>query len=338
MNIRHTYIILSLLMAIFLPGCHIHEEPHLTEDGEIGVDPTRITINVNINLDISLPGTRENVSPTAGHVHRFIVEAVDAQGISVARRRVFYDSDLGATTFSHQISMRLHARKYHIVIWSDYVSDRDLLSDIFYDTSNLYPVKILGKYTACDNAKDAFSGMAEIDLRQYEDVKGASFDVAIDLFRPVGRYQLIATDVQAFRRDLADGSLPRQQFKVRVHYSEFISLGYNCIEGIRKELATGIKYSTALPDLSDFQGNEYVLCFDYCFCGAGEAAKIPVTVDVVNENDEILAREYVTIPLRQGINAVIRGRFLTSTIEGGMTIDPSYDGEINIDLGTLTPE
>ena len=323
---------------MLLPGCVLHEEPYLTEDGELGIDPTDIALLVKINLDINLPGTRENVSPESGHVHRFIVEAVDAADRSVVRRCVLYDYDISATTFSQQVSMRLHARKYNIVIWSDYVSDIDIQSDLFYDTKDLYPVKYKGAYTACNNAKDAFTGNAEIDLRQYSDTKGTSVDVAIDMFRPIGRYQLIATDVQSFQRRLANGGVQPAQLKMRLRYVDFIALGYNCIDGIRKELTAEIEYCTPLPDLSDFQGHELELGFDYCLCAATETIPTAAFVEILNQADEVLARDYIIIPVQQGMNAIIRGRFLTAAIDGGMTIDPSFDGEINIDLGTLTPE
>lgn len=339
MNNPHTYFIASLiLLVMLLSGCVLHEEPHLTEDGEIGVDPTDVALTVKINLDINLPGTRENVSPAPGHIHRFIIEAIDAADRSVVRRSVLYESNLSATNFSQHISMRLHARKYNIVIWSDYISEKDILSDLFYDTTTLYPVKYKGEYTACNNAKDTFTGTAEIDLRQYSDTKGASVDVSIDLFRPVGRYQLIATDVQSFQRRLADGSMQATQFKARVRYADFIALGYNCIDGIRKELTAEIEYYTTLPDLSDYQGFELELAFDYCLCANSEIIPTAAFVEILNQANEVLARDYIIIPVQQGMNAIIRGRFLTAAIDGGMTIDSSFDGEINIDLGTLTPE
>lgn len=41
------------------------------------------------------------------------------------------------------------------------------------------------------------------------------------------------------------------------------------------------------------------------------------------------------IPCERGKNTTVRGNFLTSDANGGIGIDPDYDGDLEVDLGEL---
>ena len=44
-----------LLFTVLLAnGCSLHEEPEMTPDGEWGVDPTAVTLNLNLTMNLSL--------------------------------------------------------------------------------------------------------------------------------------------------------------------------------------------------------------------------------------------------------------------------------------------
>ena len=80
---RHIRKLWSGLLALpfLMAACTLHEEPELTADGELGVDPTEVNVEVNLTLDLNLPeqGNEENssarVSANTDYLHRFIVEA-----------------------------------------------------------------------------------------------------------------------------------------------------------------------------------------------------------------------------------------------------------------------
>ena len=56
---------------------------------------------------------------------------------------------------------------------------------------------------------------------------------------------------------------------------------------------------------------------------------------ILNEKNEVLARTAFRIPCERGKNTTVRGNFLTSDINGGIGIDPDYDGDLEVDLGEL---
>lgn len=329
-------MIFAAIAALAAGSCVLHEEPERTADGELGVDPTQVIVNAEITLNIELPGTEETVFALPDTVmQRFVVEAYDRDR-QVVNRQVMYDKDLTATTFSIPVTMRLHAKPYRIVVWSDYVRVSDPEAQLYYNADVLTPVINNGSYRGNANAKDSFSGYVDVDLLGYADEWNAKVTADIELSRPMGRYQIIATDVEAFKRRLDEGSVKGTRFTARVKYASYLSVGFNCYDQIRKHSLNYMTYNTSLGN--KFADPTISIGFDYLFVSPDETLDVPVEVEVVNENSETVSRTVVTIPVARDMNTIVKGRFLTSTADGGLNIDPGYDGDITIDLGTLTPE
>ena len=118
---RNLYILAQCTFLLFITllvnGCSLHEEPEMTPEGEVGVDPTAVTLNLNLAMNLSLaeraPVTITRASET-NYLRRFIVEAyLDRQ---VAVRQTVYEEDFNRASLS--VSMKLHARNYRILVWS----------------------------------------------------------------------------------------------------------------------------------------------------------------------------------------------------------------------------
>ena len=128
------------------------------------------------------------------------------------------------------------------------------------------------------------------------------------------------------------------EFKVRIRYSSYLATGYNVLENVPKNYLSYMSFNQTVK-ASDWQNADKAsmrLCFDYLLCNAGdEVTEIPVEIEIINENDVQVARSFVNIPVKQGYNTVVSGRFMTSSDEGGVTINPDYDGTIDINIGQL---
>ena len=116
---RNLYILAQCTFLLFstllVNGCSLHEEPEMTPEGELGVDPTAVTLNLNLAMNLSLaeraPVTITRASET-NYLRRFIVEAyLDRQ---VAARQTVYEEDFNRASLS--VSMKLHARNYRILV------------------------------------------------------------------------------------------------------------------------------------------------------------------------------------------------------------------------------
>lgn len=333
----NTVIIISVIAS--LSACVLYEEPRRTDTGELGVDPTRVIVNVNMTLNLSIAGEPADISPEAvdGQVYlrRFIITVYNSDREPCCRHCVF-TPDITATSITIPVSMRLNALRYRIAVWSDYVLADEKEKDTIYDTSTLIPVVFNGDYCGNTNLKDAFSGTVDIDLRQYADAFNATAETDIELKRPMGRYEIVSTDLGLFLKRLSDGTVSGKKFHAFVRYTSFVSTGFNIYDCVRKNSVQGLKYKTPI-DIDATESTSVALGFDYVMTAPDEQLDIPVQIDIVNEHNEIVSSSTIRIPVSQNRNSVVRGRFLTASPDGGFNIDNNFDGEITVDIGVITP-
>ena len=97
MKKKLTTYLLYLLLPALMTGC-LYEHPVMTEDGEIGIDPTSVTLNAKLKLNLKMPAAEEGgkalLRPEAGespqYRHRFIIDAY-LNRICVARQVIYQD-------------------------------------------------------------------------------------------------------------------------------------------------------------------------------------------------------------------------------------------------------
>ena len=334
-------------MPFLMAACTLHEEPELTADGELGVDPTEIGVEVNLTLDLNLPeqGNEENssarVSANTDYLHRFIVEAYfNRQPVA---RQVFVESITDRTHLSLPVSMKLHARSYQLVVWKDYVSAETPQEDLHYNTQSLVPViPNRASHTGNTEYKDVFVGTTSLDLTAYADQWGAVVEQDVALQRPVARYELIATDVDKFLQRIADGEVSGERFTARIKYSGYLPVGYNVLDDVPKHSLMYMQYNTSF-DVPEEGTDELRVGFDYVFVSNEGSASVPMEIEIVNEENVTVANSVLNVPLERGKNTVWTGEFLTGDDQGGqgggdepgededgIGIDPDYDNETDL--------
>ena len=345
---RHIRKLWSGLLALpfLMAACTLHEEPELTADGELGVDPTEVNVEVNLTLDLNLPeqGNEENssarVSANTDYLHRFIVEAYfNRQPVA---RQVFVENITDRTHLSLPVSMKLHARSYQLVVWKDYVSAETPQEDLHYNTQSLVPViPNRASHTGNTEYKDVFVGTTSLDLTAYADQWGAVVEQDVTLQRPVARYELIATDVDKFLQRIADGEVNGETFTARIKYSGYLPVGYNALDNVPKHSLMYMQYNTSF-ELPEEGTDELRVGFDYVFVSNEGSASVPMEIEIVNEENVTVANSVLNVPLERGKNTVWTGEFLTGDDqggqggdepgedEGGIGIDPDYDNEIDL--------
>lgn len=346
---RHIRKLWSGLLALpfLMAACTLHEEPELTADGELGVDPTEVNVEVNLTLDLNLPeqGNEENssawVAANTDYLHRFIVEAYfNRQPVA---RQVFVENITDRTHLSLPVSMKLHARSYQLVVWKDYVSAETPEEDLHYNTQSLVPViPNRASHTGNTEYKDVFVGTTSLDLTAYADQWGAVVEQDVTLQRPVARYELIATDVDKFLQRIADGEVSGERFTARIKYSGYLPVGYNVLDDVPKHSLMYMQYNTSF-DVPEEGTDELRVGFDYVFVSNEGSASVPMEIEIVNENNVTVANSVLNVPLERGKNTVWTGEFLTGDDQGGqgggdepgededgIGIDPDYDNETDL--------
>ena len=336
-----------LALPLLMTACTLHEEPELTADGELGVDPTLVNVELTLNLDLNLPeqGNEEEssvrVSANTDYLHRFIVEAYfNRQPVA---RQVFVENITDRTHLSLPVSMKLHARSYQLVVWKDYVSAETPEEDLHYNTQSLVPViPNRASHTGNTEYKDVFVGTTSLDLTAYADQWGAVVEQDVALQRPVARYELIATDVDKFLQRIADGEVSGERFTARIKYSGYLPVGYNVLDDVPKHSLMYMQYNTSF-DVPEEGTDELRVGFDYVFVSNEGSASVPMEIEIVNENNVTVANSVLNVPLERGKNTVWTGEFLTGDDQGGqgggdepgededgIGIDPDYDNETDL--------
>lgn len=343
------WIFMSMALSGLMTACTLHEEPELTASGEVGVNPTEVTVEANLVLNLNLPERGNDAdagAPTvmanADYMHRFIVEAyLNRQPVA---RQVFVENITERTHLSLPVSMKLHASRYQLVVWSDYVSAETPEEDLYYDTNSLVPViPNRASHTGNTEYKDVFSGTVPLDLTSYENQWGAAVELDVELSRPVARYELVATDVTDFLQRVAAGKVTGTSFTARIKYSGYVAVGYNALDGVPKHSLMYMQYNTRF-NLPAEGTEEMRVGFDYVFVTSGEAVSVPLEVEIVDADNVRVANTVLQVTCESGKNTVLRGKFLTDNEEGGenpggsddedggIGFDPDYEGEIDIDI------
>ena len=319
-------ICLFLLLPALMTACSLYEEPELTQDGEPGIDPTGVNVNIALSLQLDTENITDNGTGTradAGHRHRIIVDAY--QNRILSKRQIVYHEMTDAAKLEMDLSMKLHARDYQLVVWADYVST-DSDEDLYYNTATLAPVISPDTYRGNTEYKDVFYSCQDLKLSKYRNQWNASITLEPAMKRPVARYELIANDVEKF---MANGAKAGDKYSLQVRYLGFYDTGFHALDGISKH---GLQYITfnrtiTVPPAGT---TELSVAFDYTFIP--EDGEIPIAVELLDNKENLLARTYLTITYKEGDRIVKRSNFLTADPSGGIGVDPGYDGSIDEDL------
>lgn len=346
MKRKLTTYLLALLLPALTAGC-LYDEVLTTADGEEGTDPTEVTLKANLSLNFKLPALSQSgtalerplADESPEYRHRFVVEAY-LNHQPVARQVVYEDIVDGRTEMTLPVSMKLHARNYEIAVWKDYVQTPDEEQEIagteeyFWDTSTssrLYTVLGSDSYRANNEYKDAFCGSTEIDLGEYRDEWGAVHTEALELTRPVARYELVADDVEKFLSRVESGEVKGESFTVRVKYNDYLRMGYNVPLRLPRHGLMYMQYEKTLR-LKDLQKQQsFPLVFDYVLA-ADDGTSIPLTIEIVDSSKQTVASTTFAVGVQAGRHTVITHSFLTADPDGGIDFDPDYDDEVDIDV------
>lgn len=326
-----------LLLPVFVSSC-LYEDPELTADGELGVDPTAVNIMANLTLETSFDLVNVNRSTRAAtttYLHRFVV-AVYEGSQKVAGQVIYQEIQNGETTVSIPLSMKLHARKYQLAVWADYVakSEEETLQT-FYGATDMEFILRATSYKGNSQYYDAFYGNTPLDLSPYRNQWNVTVPVDVNMSRPMAKYNLIATDVTKFLKKVADKEITGKKFTVTVKYNYYLPTGFDALTGRLKNSLQYIEYNKTV-DLTTLQKeenkDEFNIGFDFLFINNETASSIPVTIEITNESKKVVARyQNLKIPYERNKETNIRGYFLTAS--PGISFDPDFnDEDIIIDV------
>lgn len=370
---KYTKVILAALvfiplLTVLLAGC-VHDFPTMTDDGEQGVDPTLVQVNTEVTLDLEfLPltavvqktrqammntatgnatdnatgtttnattGTTDNTTTTS-YRRRFIVE-VRRDGQPEARQvTVMENAEEDYEQVALPISLKLHAVEYTLVVWTDYVK-AGTTEDLYYDTTNMQQIYCIPPYTGSTDYRDCLYGTASLDLRSYRDEWNARVQVNVEMVRPLAKYEIIATDVKDFLRRMKKKQRNGEgdaTYTIAFAYGFYLPTGFNVLTGKPGTSLAGVQYSMPLTVPTDGT-EELLLGSDYVFVNGTESF-VQLSMEIRDATGTVVSRTTgLKVPYRRGHLTTMRSNFLTNEMQGGVEIDPDFEGSIDVDLDGL---
>ena len=317
-------------------------------EGE-GADPTLVRMNLSLEVDPSIELYTPSRSKTAGtdetHHVRWIVEVFrdEIDGAPVERRVLCCDK---AADGKHtiQTSIPLHAARYHVVAWADYV-DKSSTEDKYYTIGSLSSICIPEpeEYIGDEEHKDAYVGRQAFDLTVYRDRWNETAECAITLERPMAQIEFITTDVDKFLDDLAAkkerqgsrtvadnllGSAPDlSSIQVTVDYACYFPSSFNAYTNKPNDACLGMSFGCCMTPLTEKEAH---LAGDHIFVNGAESA-VTINLTLRDGDGNLLNRiEGINVPIVRGKLTVVRDELLTRSYAPGIGIDPGFDGEIDI--------
>lgn len=317
----------GLICLIFLSAC-IHEYPSGT-----GVFPDKVNATVEINFDLrwdDMVFLVENVSTRAREErpHRFILEVSQNEKIICRDTTYLSDEEFAFGTFNHKLSVPLSPRIYHIAGWYDMTDINHSASQ--FDVDDLREIKVNSTSIADEVTLQCAYGSDYLDLSEYNGQIGSSVTKELTLKHPGARFRLIATDISDFISNRMEDLLRGDTYRLKIDFETGNPGAFNIYSG--KAI-----YEVDLPErtgdllLPFGEYNELAIASGYLFCSPED--QIYMNLTVYNSFQMVVAKTPMfSFPVKRGFVTRVKGDFLTQPIDGAVSIDPKWEGEIIVDM------
>ena len=338
---------LAALFAITSASC-VHQWPEPAD--------TQVVLHLDVDTDIAqgpvLDMTTRSEEATDMYDMRYIIHAFKKIGnnsyedtpyaVFVLSKDDFSDPDLTA-------NLTIMEGSYRFSVWSDYVPQGSL-EDHYYNADSFKYIRLYGRddgrrHVGNDDFRDAYLGSTEVDVIRY----GGSHppvSATIHLSRPLSKVVFITNDLEDWKTKVitnhyqsalqnakpGDVVVPMQdvdlsQYIVKIHYPQYMPNAFNMMTDRTTWSDVNVSFESAIIALSD---TEAALGFDYVFANANDA-NVVMAVSLFDRSGTQLARSKdITVPLERGKVTTVVGSFLLEESDGGVAINPDFDGEFNI--------
>lgn len=314
-------IIILYILALLSVSC-IHQYPDQ--------NTTQVNVFIDLEVDSSLPLYQE-ITRTTGTAQkrRFIIDVLHNGKVMAEKRLLTTEAEeTGEGKYSIPLSLQLEAQEYTFVVWNDYVPAQEG-SHAHFITEDLSNVFLHEDYCNEPLHREAFCGTADADLTAYRDMENAQVRQHILLKRPQAKYAIISTDMEEFLTRIQAKGKPPGNYRAKVSYEYYLPTGYNVTGNVLCQSRAGMGFTVPCTLEADEAG-ECGLTEDFVLMGA-EDTYISLTLEIINAEEKVVSRTTgVQVPLKQGHLTLVKGKFLTTMMNPGISIDPGYNGEFNI--------
>lgn len=326
LNIYRLSVIFFVLLAI-----HSCNSIHVFPDTE---NPA-VMISVDLKLSCKAQPLIEETTKAIGNDQtlRAVIEVYKADNMDkIVDKKEIITNIIDPSALNIVENFILPDGKYRFLVWMDYVSNTDKKDQYYKTKSTLRTLGFIEPLVSNTDDRDCFYGSANTDLTTYRSVENKHIEVPMELIRPVAKYMLIATDVSDFiTKSKTKGETKTEfdisKFTVKVYPQGFTPNSFDVHSGQPNDAKTGLMYTATVKLLNS---EEAIMCFDYPLVdGQSSSAHIGI---VIYDDKGVKVNEVsdIKIPITRNKLTVLRSTYLTNKHSPGVSINPEYDGEIDI--------
>ena len=272
------------------------------------------------------------------------VEARNTKGTRSISRSAMWEHTFTRTVSLNEYDctteLQLPEGEYTLMVWADFVK-KSTTSHHFYNPDNFSEIMLHGEHKANTDLRDAFRGTQAVEVfaRSAETEK-----IVINMERPLAKFTVVTTDLLEFFEREEEAARKRAEsrgeeyngrginlsdYNVVFYYSGFMPSAYSMFTDKPIDSKTGVQFHSKLEQISN---EEARMGFDYVMVN-GTDASVMVTLGLLDaEGNAVSMSDEINVPLNRSVNTVIRGRFLMQEANGGIGIDPDFEGDYNIEI------
>lgn len=219
--------------------------------------------------------------------------------------------------------MVLPSGNYRLLAWADYV-DRGSLVDKYYVTSNLGDITFKDRYVGNTDNRNAYMGGVDVNFQVRQGDTATVIRPTLSLRSVMGKVKFISTDYNAFLEK-------QQNVRILVAYTGFLPSHFSVPRGVPFDASTGINFISSISDIDTSGDGQATLGFDYVMVN-GEESSVTMALGLYDDDGKLVGQTTnINVPIKRGGLTVVKGHFLTmSSGGGGIGIDPSFEGDINV--------
>ena len=342
---RLIYVISLLLSAV---SC-IHQWPEPAETDVVLSLVFQTDLPQGPYLDVSTRSSSE-VSDTYDirhTIHAYRLSGKGAVEDSPYATFVFTQDDISHPDTT--MKLRIMEGEYRFMVWTDYVQQGST-EDLFYNADNFKYIKLYGRedgvrHVGNDDHRDAFAGSCDVEVIRFGG-EHAPVSATIDMTRPLSKVVFITNDLEEWKTKVmttlyqsalqssnpsdksgVPSEVDLSQYIVKIHYPQYMPNAFNVFTDRTTWSDFNVSFNSQLIQLSK---EEAAMGFDYVFANSSDA-NVVMAVSLFDKSGNQLARSYdITVPLERGKVTTVVGSFLLEESDGGVSINPDFDGEFNI--------
>lgn len=235
-----------------------------------------------------------------------------------------------AQSYDCDIPVKLDPGNYNAVVWSELREDYS--SAYFHNSTDFFSISLNGsEHKGNTEFRDAFRG-----VKGFEIISDTETRQTVEMNRPMAKYEFVATGLQDFiERETTrtrDSRAELSDYKVVFTYTNFMPSSYNAVDDRLVDSKAGVQFEGKMSQISS---DEATMGFDFVMINNSEPSRSPQAVTVMvtvfdPDGEQVANSSPITVPLRRDDHTVIRSAFLSVNADGGVYIDPDYDGDHNI--------